>query len=293
VALTEAVGFAGLGPMGLPMARALLDAGAPVSLWNRTAVKAERLAAGHDLAEVASTPADAARPVVVTMLPDLPQVQQIVDAPDGLRAGWSAAGIDGPVLVVMGTVSPVAVADWAEVLRADGIRLVDAPVSGGVEGAASRRLSIMVGGHADDVGDVRPLLTTMGSTVRHLGPVGAGALAKACNQIVVAGTLNALAEAIALARAGGLDVATVLDLLGGGLAGSTVLEHKRARWVDGDYTGGGNAANQLKDLRFCVEAGRRLGVDLSATDVALDRFLRLVERGEGQLDHSAVLRVVE
>ncbi|MCK9792354.1 NAD(P)-dependent oxidoreductase [Isoptericola sp. 4D.3] len=287
-----AIGFVGTGPMGAPMARNLLSAGFDVILWNRTAAKAEDVARGEPRATVAAAPADAARPVVVVMLPDLPQVRDVVDRPDGLRAGWRAAGTADPVLVVMSTVSPVAVTAWARELAADGIRLVDAPVSGGVEGAGAGSLSIMAGGADADVAAVGPVLDAMGATVRHLGPVGAGSLAKTCNQIVVGGTLNALAEAVAIARQGGLDVETVLEVLGAGLAGSRLLSDKSRRYLTGDYAHGGACRTQLKDLEFGIAAGRALGVDTALTEVARDRYQRMVDRGDAELDHSAVIRVV-
>ncbi|MGW8568368.1 NAD(P)-dependent oxidoreductase [Isoptericola sp. NPDC055881] len=286
------VGFVGTGPMGAPMARNLLAAGYDVALWNRTAARAEDVARDQPLATVAARPADAARPVVVVMLPDLPQVRDVVERPDGLRAGWSAAGVADPVLVVMSTVSPVAVTAWAAELAATGVRLVDAPVSGGVEGAVAGSLSIMAGGADADLAAVRPLLDAMGTTVRHLGPVGSGSLAKTCNQIVVGGTLNALAEAVAVARAGGLDLATVLEVLGGGLAGSRLLDDKSRRYLTGDYAHGGACRTQLKDLEFGIAAGEALGVDTALTEVARTRYQRMVERGDGELDHSAVIRVV-
>jgi len=288
----DGVGFVGLGPMGAPMARNLLAAGFDVALWNRTASKAQDTAADQPRATVAATPADAARPVVIAMLPDLPQVRDVVDRPDGLRAGWKATGIDHPLLVVMSTVSPVDVADWARELAADGIGLVDAPVSGGVEGAEAGTLSIMAGGAAADLAAVGPVLEAMGRTVRHLGPVGSGSLAKACNQIVVGGTLNALAEAVAIAGAGGLDLEAVLEVLGAGLAGSRLLTDKSRRYLSGDYAHGGACRTQLKDLEFGIAAGRALGVDTSSSEVARDRYRRMVERGDAELDHSAVIRVV-
>ncbi|MEL7975772.1 NAD(P)-dependent oxidoreductase [Isoptericola sp. F-RaC21] len=286
------IGFVGTGPMGAPMARNLLAAGYDVALWNRTSAKAEAVADGQECATVAATPADAARPVVVAMLPDLPQVRDVVDRSDGLRAGWREAGVTDPVLVVMSTVSPVAVTEWATELAADGIRLVDAPVSGGVEGATAGTLSIMAGGADSDVVAVRPVLEAMGTTVRHLGPAGAGSLTKTCNQIVVGGTLNALAEAVAIARAGGLDLATVLEVLGAGLAGSQLLTDKSRRYLSGDYAHGGACRTQLKDLEFGIAAGRQLGVDTALTEVARDRYQQMVDRGDAELDHSAVIRVV-
>ncbi|WP_166846014.1 NAD(P)-dependent oxidoreductase [Isoptericola sp. BMS4] len=286
------VGFLGTGPMGAPMARHLLAAGFDVALWNRTTARAAAVAEDEPRATVAATPADAARPVVVAMLPDLPQVRDVVDRADGLRAGWAAAGVADPVLVVMSTVSPVAVAAWASELAADGVRLVDAPVSGGVEGAEAGTLSVMAGGAEEDVVRVRPLLDAMAGTVRRLGPVGAGSLTKACNQIVVGGTLNALAEAVAVARTGGLDLEAVLDVLGAGLAGSRLLADKSRRYLAGDYDHGAACRTQLKDLEFGIAAGEELGVDTAVTQVARDRYRRMVERGDAELDHSAVVRVV-
>lgn len=226
------------------------------------------------------------------MLPDLPHVIEQVERPNGLRAGWAAAGVHEPLLVVMGTVSPVAVSRWGSELETSGVRLVDAPVSGGVQGAEEGRLSIMVGGGNEDVGRLTPLFAAMGSTVRHLGPIGSGELAKACNQVVVASTLNAIAEALVLARAGGLGVATVLDILDGGLTSSEVLRQKRENWLTDDYQGGGSSTNQLKDLLFCLEAGERYGLTLSLTEVTHQRYAQLVENGEGHLDHSAVIRTI-
>lgn len=286
------IGFVGTGPMGAPMARNVLAAGFDVALWNRTPSRARAVADGEPRATVAASPAEVARPVVVAMLPDLPQVRDVVDRPDGLRAGWRAAGTADPLLVVMSTLSPVEVTAWAQELAADGIRLVDAPVSGGVEGAVAGSLSIMAGGADDDLAAARPVLEAMGSTVRHLGPVGAGSLTKTCNQIVVGGTLNALAEAVAIAQAGGLDLATVLEVLGAGLAGSQLLADKSRRYLTGDYTHGGACRTQLKDLEFGIAVGERLGVDTALTAVARDRYRRMVDRGDAELDHSAVIRVV-
>ncbi|MEU2201795.1 NAD(P)-dependent oxidoreductase [Isoptericola sp. NPDC019482] len=288
----QRIGFVGTGPMGAPMARNLLAAGFDVALWNRTAAKAEAVADGEPRATVAATPSEAARPVVVVMLPDLPQVRDVVDRPDGLREGWRSAQTADPVLVVMSTVSPVEVTAWAQELAADGIRLVDAPVSGGVEGAVAGSLSIMAGGSDDDLATVRPVLEAMGSTVRHVGAVGSGSLTKTCNQIVVGGTLNALAEAVAIAQAGGLDLATVLEVLGAGLAGSQVLTDKSRRYLSRDYADGAACRTQLKDLEFGLAAGQRLGVDTALTEVARDRYQRMVDRGDAELDHSAVIRVV-
>ncbi|MFV0452539.1 MAG: NAD(P)-dependent oxidoreductase [Propioniciclava sp.] len=292
------VGVVGLGPMGLPMAQALAEAGFGVVAWNRTSSAVDTLAARVAPRSVvgASTPAEVAAQcrVVIAMLPDLPHLLDRLDGPDGLRAGWSGVEASGPaeppLLVVMSTVSPVAVADAAADLAREGIHLIDAPVSGGVIGAEERRLSIMVGGAAEDVVRVWPLFEAMGGTIEHLGPVGSGALAKACNQVVVAGSLVAISEALTLARAGGLDLAQLVRLFTSGLAGSELLNQKADRFLTRDFEGGGSARNQVKDLDFVLAAGRRLGVEQPVSNLTRTMFVRLLDQGGGDLDHTAVIR---
>jgi len=283
------VAFLGLGRMGRPMATRLAGAGFAVRAWNRSS--RELPAPPGGVLDVVATPAEAATgaEVIITMLPDLAEVEQVWGGPQGLAAGIAP----GTVLVVMGTVSPVAVREWAPVAAAAGVRVVDAPVSGGDVGAADGTLSVMVGGADEDVERVRPVLEPMASRVRHLGPLGAGQLAKACNQVVVATTLAALAEAVTLARHGGLDVAELLDVLAGELAGSRALEVKREKLISGDYRPGGSAAFQHKDLGFALEAGRQNGTALPVTALVDQLFGSLRWTGHGDEDHSAVVRVVE
>lgn len=293
----QTVGFLGLGPMGMPMAHALADADFRVVAWNRTASRVARLQELAATATAAATPREVARraPTVVAMLPDLPQLEALLDGPDGLLAGWAGREpVTGhpPTLVVTSTVSPVRVAALGSELHDHGVRLVDAPVSGGPAGAEDRRLSIMVGGEAEDVERVGSVLRAMGSTVRHLGPLGAGSLTKACNQAVVGATLVALGEAVRLAEAGGLDVGAVLEVLGGGLAGSEALRQKGGRYLSGDFSGGGNCRNQVKDHSIILEAGRRYGVRQPLSEVVHDLYVEVVERGDGDLDHSAVVKVL-
>lgn len=283
------MGFVGLGTMGRPMARNLLRAGYQVVVWNRGPAPAAQLAEAG--ATVAPTPAELARavPVVLTMLPDLAQVEEVLQRRDGLLAGMRR----GSVLVVMGTVSPEGVRDLGARLEPRGVALVDAPVSGGDVGAERGTLSIMVGGGPRDVASVRPLLEALGTTVDHLGPLGAGQLAKACNQIVVAATLTALSEALVLARKGGLDPRRVLGVLAGGLAGSRVLEVKGGKLLDHDFRPGGAAAFQHKDLGFALAAARAEGVALPLTALVDQLFGAACWNGFGEDDHSVVLRVVE
>lgn len=283
---TGPVAFLGLGRMGLPMAANLARAGFAVQAWNRSPRSLDAVAVA-----MAPSPAAAVRgaEVVVTMLPDLPDVRAVCDGPDGALA----AAAPGTVVVVMGTVSPVGVVEWAKALAAQGFELVDAPVSGGDVGAQDGTLSIMVGGSDGAVRQVLPVLEAMGSAVRHLGPVGSGQLAKACNQIVVGATLTALGEAVTLARAGGLDVPALLDVLAGGLAGSRALDVKRSKLETRSYEPGGAAAFQHKDLGIALDTARSLGVTLPVSAVVDQLYGVLAATGHGDDDHSGVVQVIE
>ena len=280
------VSLLGLGRMGEPIARRLLTALGSLTVWNRTAAKTAAL--GHAGARVAASPAEAAAPVTLSVLTDLADVEDVLAGEDGLIAGWAGAGLPRPVLVVHGTVSPVGVAALAQRLAGAGIDVVDAPLSGGVAGAESGALSVMVGGTGDAVSRVWPVLSLVGSTVRHLGPSGAGETAKACNQVVVAATVTALAEALVLADASGISRTQLLELLAGGLADSEVLRQKRNRWLSGDFHGGGSAVNQLKDLRFVAEAAAARGLTLPVAATLRGVFEQAVADGDGELDHSGV-----
>jgi 2-hydroxy-3-oxopropionate reductase len=283
---TPPVSLLGLGRMGEPIARRLLAALGLLTVWNRTTTKAVALRQAG--AQVAATPAEAAAAVTLTVLTDLTDVETVLTGENGLIAGWAAAGVQRPVLVVHGTVSPVGVTALADRLARDGIGVVDAPLSGGVAGAESGALSVMVGGSDDVVDRVWPVLALIGSTVRHLGPSGAGEVAKACNQVVVAATVTALSEALLLADAGGIDRRELLELLGGGLADSEVLRQKRDRWLSGDFTGGGSSTNQLKDLRFVAETASAHGLTLPLAGTLRAVFERAITDGDGDLDHAAI-----
>lgn len=283
------VGFVGLGAMGLPMAANLKKAGFDVVAWNRSdrGLEAARMAG----CRTADSPAEvaAAAPVVLTMLPDLPQVTALLDGPTGLLSATSRA-MD--TLVVMGTVSPVGVRALAEQLAPRRVMLLDAPVSGGVTGAESGALSIMVGGEPDSYDRVRPYLDAMGTTVRRMGGVGAGSLTKACNQLVVAGTLVALAEAVLLAERGGLDVEALLDILGGGLARSEVLAQKRRHLSGADVTPSGPARYLLKDLRFIQESADHAHASLPLAEAVARLYAAVDAQGLGDMDISVVLELL-
>jgi 2-hydroxy-3-oxopropionate reductase len=283
------VALLGTGPMGAPIARNILAAGMPLTLWNRTADKARAISGGR----VAATPAEAAAAVVLTVLPDLPQVAGLLPGEDGLLAGWKAAGIEEPVLVIHGTVSPVAVARFAEDCKSrHGVTVVDAPLSGGTIGAEEGRLSTMAGGPQDTVQRLMSLFDLYSSTVVWFGEAGAGSTVKACNQIVVSATVTALAEAMAVATATGLDAGKVQSILAGGLANSEVLRQKGQRWIDGDFEGGGSAKNQLKDLNFIADIAGDCGLTLPLSTSVRGAFEAMVAAGDGDLDHTGIYRTI-
>ena len=291
VATSGPVGICGLGPMGGPIAERLLSAGVALTVWNRSAEKAVTF--GDRGATVAATPALAAAPIVLTVLPDLAQVESVLEQDEGLLVGWRRNRVVDPVLVIHGTTSPVATAAFAARVGAEhGVVVIDAPLSGGVVGAADGTLSIMVGGEADRARQLNSIFAVYGRTIRYFGPSGNGALAKGCNQIVVAATVAAISESLSLAARAGLDRDMVMDILEGGLANSEVLRQKRSKWIDGDYREGGSARNQLKDLQFVHDAAASFGIELSVADSVLDLFAQMVARGDGALDHTGVIRTI-
>lgn len=283
------VALIGTGPMGAPIARNIIAGGVPLKLWNRTAYKAAAINGGL----LAASPAEAASEVVLTVLPDLPQVAGLLPGERGLLAGWKRAGIDDPTIVIHGTVSPVAVEKFADdCQRSWGVTVVDAPLSGGTIGAEEGRLSIMVGGPPEKVERLKPLFALYATTVVRFGAAGAGSTAKACNQIVVAATVTALAEAMALAASAGLDLGKVQSILAGGLADSEVLRQKGRRWIEQDFEGGGSAKNQLKDLNFVAEIASHRGLRLQLARSLQRAFEEMVAEGFGNLDHTGIYRTI-
>lgn len=285
------VSLIGLGAMGGPMAHALVDAGLEPAVWNRTAAKAAPLAQAG--AQVAATPADAARAVTLTVLAGIEDLVDVIDRPDGLLAGWRARGIASPILVVMGTVPPADVQALGQRLAAHGVRTVDAPVSGGVAGAVGRRLAIMVGAEPEEFAQLAPVLRTMGTTVEHVGALGAGQAAKTCNQVVVAATVAALAESFRLARAAGVDPAALQRLLGGGLAASEVLAQKGDNFVAESFEPGGLARYHLKDFASARALCSAAGITLPVTEAVASQFSHMVDLGLGDLDNSGVYRILD
>jgi 2-hydroxy-3-oxopropionate reductase len=284
---SASVGFVGLGRMGLPMAANLARSGWKVKGWARHPQRLTGELARH-LALVDS-PAEAGREVraIFSALPDLPQLEEV------LSGGLLEQAAPGGVLVVMSTVSPEGVRSLGRRLADQGWAVVDAPVSGSDKGAQDASLAIMVGGDSAAVSAIEPALRCLGSRVTHLGPLGSGQLAKACNQVVVATTLVALGEAATLARKGGLDVARVFEALGGGLADSRALALKGPKIASGDFTPGGSATFQLKDLRIAIEEAHLMGAVLPVTAVVAQLYEALCSMGHGEEDHCGVVQVIE
>jgi 2-hydroxy-3-oxopropionate reductase len=284
------VGFIGLGVMGRPMARNVLAAGFPLVVHNRSRAPVDALVEAG--AEPAVSPADVARraAIVITMVPDTPDVEQVIAGPAGVFDGIQP----GCVIVDMSTIAPSVARRLAAEAGARGAAMLDAPVSGGEIGAIENTLSIMVGGDAAALERVRPVLEAMGRRDRivHVGPSGAGQLAKACNQLVLAATLGGVSEAFALARKAGVDPARVREALLGGFAYSRVLEVHGQRMLDRHYVPGFRAALFDKDLRIAAATLGEHHVPAPVSAAAQQLVGAMIAAGEGQDDYSAVARVV-
>jgi 3-hydroxyisobutyrate dehydrogenase-like beta-hydroxyacid dehydrogenase len=279
------IGFLGTGIMGVRMAARLAAAGHAVRAWNRTRAKAERLASRG--IGVVATAADAARgaDVVICMLSSGPVCDEVLLGGDGAVAAMPA----GSALVVMSSIPVETAREQARAADARGVGYLDAPVSGGEKGATEGTLAIMAGGDEALFARLRPVLETMGRPTL-VGPVGAGELAKLVNQLIVAGTIAIVAEGVLLAERGGADPAKVRAALLGGFASSTILDQHGPRMITGDFAPGGAARHQLKDTATAVALARALGLALPVTELVDGLFGDLVAHGDGDLDHSALIR---
>ena len=285
----ERVGFVELGIMGAAMAGNLLEAGHELVVHNRSRAKAERLA--QQGASVADSPSEVAEGsvIIITMLPGPPQVEEVVAGEGGLLEG---AG-EGSLIVDMSTSSPLVARQLASMARERGVGMLDAPVSGGDVGARDGTLSIMVGGEDDDFERARPLFQVMGETVVHVGGTGAGQVVKACNQIVVALVIEAVAEAMVLGTKAGVAPGKVVEVLSGGLASNKVLEVKGEKFLSHDFAPGGKVEYHRKDLGIALEAGREYGVMLPVAALVEQMFGALETKGRGGWDHSALITLIE
>ncbi|WP_372500087.1 2-hydroxy-3-oxopropionate reductase [Sphaerisporangium perillae] len=281
--------FVGLGIMGGPMAANLVRAGYVVTGYDLSPEGVRRLidVGGKGAASVPEAVAGA--DVVITMLPDSPQVEEVAFGADGLLEH----GRPGMFHVDMSTIKPETSLRVAQAATIKGIRPLDAPVSGGERGAIDGTLSIMVGGDPDDYEAVRPLLAVLGTTLRHVGPSGAGQTVKAANQLVVGGIYGLVAEAIILLEASGVDPESGLDVLAGGLAGSRILELRRHSMIKREFAPGFRIDLHHKDMGIAIAAARRAGVALPLTGVVAELMAAAKAQGHGSLDHSALLKVIE
>src|SRR5262245_51706858 len=284
------IGFIGLGIMGRPMAKNLLKAGHALVVHNRSQAAVHELAGlGAKTAESPAAVARAAGDLIVTMLPNSPDVEQVALGPKGLLEGVKA----GQLLADMSTISPIVSQKVGEALGAKGVKMLDAPVSGGEKGAIEGILSIMVGGEAAVFQEVLPVFQAMGKTITHLGPLGAGGFTKLANQIIVAVNLTALAEALTLEAQAGIDIEAPLQALAGGLAGSRCVDQKTPNYLAHEFKPGFKIDLHYKDLGLISDAARALGVPLPTTALVQELFNTARVRGRGGLDHSGIVTVLE
>jgi 3-hydroxyisobutyrate dehydrogenase len=282
------VGFAGLGTMGAAMAANLARAGFRVRAWNRTPGRAaELLELGvAEVPDPAALAADAE--IVVVCVSDTPDVEQVLFGDRGIAAGARP----GTIVVDCSTISPSATRAFAARLAARDVSLVDAPVTGGSEGARKGTLSILVGGAPGDVERVRPVLAAMGTTITHFGPVGSGQVAKAVNQVVIATGYLSVAEGLALAMKAGLDPEQVVTALSGGVAASWILANRSGRMIENDYPLGFKVALHRKDLAIALALAREIGVSLPGSSLVAALEDGLIARGHGEEDQSSIARVI-
>jgi len=287
--VSERVGFVGLGIMGQGMARNLLKAGFSVRVWNRTASKAEALTA--DGAEVGSSPADVAAhcDIVVTCVSDTPDVEAVILGENGIIHGAKP----GSLVIDCSTISPQATREIAAKLAEQSIHMLDAPVSGGSEGAAHGTLTIMVGGAVADFERAMPVFKAMGKTITHIGEVGTGQIVKLVNQVLVVGNCLAMCEALLLAQAGGVDLQKTIDAISQGAAGSWMFNNRAPQIIRRDWRPGFMISLQQKDLRLVLDAADKLGVPLPGTSLVFNLYRTLEARGLGAEGNHGLIKALE
>jgi 3-hydroxyisobutyrate dehydrogenase len=287
--MDKAIGFIGLGIMGSGMARNLLRAGFDLTVWNRTEAKAVALVEAG--AAAAASPAEVAArsSVVVVCVSDTPDVEAVVLGPGGILEGARP----GTLVIDCSTISPAATRAIATSLRERGVAWLDAPVSGGSEGAARGTLSIMAGGETADFERALPVLSAMGKTITHVGPQGAGQMVKLVNQVLVVVTMQGVAEALLLAQAGGLDLEKTLAAVSGGAAGSWMLSNRGPQVIHRDWRPGFTIDLQQKDLRLVLEAADQLGMPVPGTALVFQLYRTLEQRGLGGEGNHALVKALE
>ncbi|MFL1429886.1 MULTISPECIES: 2-hydroxy-3-oxopropionate reductase [unclassified Nocardiopsis] len=283
------IAFIGLGVMGGPMAANLVGAGFDVVGYNRSPRRVQALVAAGGRAAGSAAEAAAGADTVITMLPDSPDVEAVVLGEGGVLEGMRP----GSVLVDMSTIRPDVARRLADAGAAKAVRVLDAPVSGGEQGAIEAKLSIMVGGDEEAFAAARPVLDALGTTVVHVGPPGAGQTVKAANQLIVAGVIGLVSEALVFLDAHGVDRERAVRVLAGGLAGSTVLDRKAASMLARDFTPGFRVDLHHKDLGIVTAAAREAGVAIPLGGLVATLMGALRAQGHGDLDHSALLLELE
>jgi len=280
----ETIGFIGLGIMGAPVARNLLKAGYPVVVHNRSRDSVDDLV--KDGATAANSPREVAEQTkaIITMLPDSPDVEQVAFGDDGLLEGLQA----GTLFIDMSTIAPATALEVDKRFSEKRVSCLDAPVSGGEVGAIEGTLSIMVGGSEEAFEKAEPLFEVMGKNIVHIGEAGAGQVTKACNQVVVGLTIQAISEALALAKKSGVDVAKVRSALLGGFAQSRILDLHGQRILDGNFKPGFRMNLHRKDVGIALEAGDQQNLELPATKLVAQQMSRLIDAGKDGLDHSGL-----
>jgi 2-hydroxy-3-oxopropionate reductase len=283
------VGFIGLGIMGKPMAKNLLRGGFPLVVHNRSR------SAVDELVKAGATAADSPREVatqvdvVITMLPNSPDVELVAVGPNGLKEGVKA----GQLFIDMSTINPIVSQNLGKEFNAAGVAMVDAPVSGGEKGAIDAALSIMAGGEPQDFERALPLFQVLGKTITHMGPLGSGGFTKLANQIIVAINLTAIGEALVFGAKAGVEPEKMVRALSGGLAGSKCLDQKSNKLLTGDFAPGFKIDLHFKDLALIHEAARSVGAAIPTAALVEQLFAALRVKGRGGLDHSAVITFFE
>lgn len=287
--MKESLGFIGLGIMGGAMAANLLKTGFDLTVWNRTPSRITPLVQAG--AAVGDSPADVAArsSIVITCVSDTSDVQEVILGPQGVAKGARP----GALVIDCSTISPQATRAIAARLNEGGVHLLDAPVSGGSEGAAKGTLSIMVGGDAAQMERARPVLQAMGKTITHVGPQGAGQMVKLVNQVLVVVTMQAVAEALLLAQAGGLDLEQTLAAVSGGAAGSWMLSNRGPQVIHRDWRPGFTIDLQQKDLRLVLETADQLGIPVPATALVFQFYRTLQQQGLGGDGNHALTKALE
>ncbi|HEY1374165.1 MAG TPA: 2-hydroxy-3-oxopropionate reductase [Candidatus Binatia bacterium] len=287
--MSETIGFIGLGIMGKPMARNLLKAGYPLLVHNRSRASVEELAQEGAAPAASAGEVAAAADILITMLPDSPDVEQVYNGADGVLAGANA----GALLIDMSTISPVVARKLAAEAERRGCDMLDAPVSGGEAGAIGAMLSIMIGGKTSAVQRAMPIFQKLGKNIVHVGDAGAGQIAKAANQIVVGVTIAAVSEALVLAAKAGVDPAKVREVLLGGFAQSKILDAHGLKMLERNFKPGFRVRLHEKDLKIALASGSEYGVPLTTTAVVAQMMAALKATGRGDLDHAALVNLIE